>query len=222
MAFYRELVDRLDRSPGIESAAGIMTLPMSGGMTGGAFEVDGRPKAADWVDTLVQYNASTPGYFQAMGIPILRGRDFNRQDSATYLPVGIVNDTLARQYFPGQDPIGQRYKDGYDGSWRTIVGVVGSVKHQQPMNPPVPGVYAPHAQWTSSWMTVTVRARGDAAQLTEPARAAVRSLDSELPLLKIRTMREVVTDSLSLQRMLSLLPARNAAKVDPIVALRCE
>jgi predicted permease len=201
-AFYRELVDRLHRSPGVESAAAIMTLPMSQGMTGGAFEVEGRPKAADWVDTLVQYNASTPGYFQALGIPILRGRDFNQQDSATSLPVGIVNDTLARQYFPGQDPIGQRYKDTYDGSWRTIVGVVGSVKHQQPMNPPVPGVYAPHNQWVSRWMTITVRARGDAAELTSTARAAVNSLDHDLPLLKVRTMREVVSDSLSEQRLL--------------------
>jgi predicted permease len=202
VAFYRDLVEHLDHSPGVESAAGIMTLPMSRGMTGGAFEVKGRPKAADWVDTLVQYNASTPGYFQAMGIPILRGRDFNRQDSATSLQVGIVNDTLARQYFPGQDPIGQRYKDGYDGSWRAIVGVVGSVKHQQPMNPPIPGVYAPHEQWAASWMTVTVRARGDAAQLTETVRAVVHSLDSDLPLLKVRTMREVVSDSLSEQRLL--------------------
>ena len=201
-AFYQDLVDRLDNSAGVESAAGIMTLPMTGGMTGGAFEVEGRPKAADWVDTMVQYNASTPGYFHALGIPILRGRDFNRQDSATSLRVGIVNDTLARQYFPGQDPIGQRYKDDYDGSWRTIVGVVGSVKHQQPMKPAVPGVYAPHAQWSSNWMTVTVRARGDAAQLTETARGAVHGLDGDLPLLKVRTMHEVVSDSLSQQRLL--------------------
>lgn len=202
VAFYRDLVDRLDHSPGVESAAGIMTLPMTGEMTGGAFQVEGRPKAADWVDTMVQYNASTPGYFQAMGIPILRGRDFNQQDSAASLRVGIVNDTLARQYFPGQDPIGQLYKDDYDGSWRTIVGVVGSVKHQQPMKPPVPGVYAPHAQWTSSWMTMTVRARGEAAQLTETARAAVHTLDPDLPLLKVRTMREAISDSLSEHRLL--------------------
>jgi putative ABC transport system permease protein len=137
-----------------------------------------------------------------MGIPILRGRDFNQQDSASSLSVGIVNDTLARQYFPGQDPLGQRYKDDYDGKWRTIVGVVGSVKHQQPMKPPVPGVYAPHAQWTSSWMTVTVRAHGDAAALTNSARAAVHGLDPDLPLVKVRTMRQVVSDSIAEQRLL--------------------
>jgi len=137
-----------------------------------------------------------------MGIPFLRGRDFNEQDTEASLPVGIVNDTLARQFFPGQDPIGQRYKDAYDGQWRTIVGVVGSVKHQQPMNPSVPGLFCPHAQAPSRWMWITVRTRGDAAQLTETARAAVHALDHDVPLLKVRTMSEVVSDSLSVPRLL--------------------
>jgi predicted permease len=202
-AFYRDLLDRLRSSPGVESAAGISSLPMTGGMQSGAFEVQGRTKAADWVDTMVQYSKSTPGYFGAMGIPLLRGRDFNALDTDASLPVAIVNDTLARQYFPGQDPIGQRYKDAYDGKLRTIVGVVGSVKHQQPMNPSVPGVFCPHAQAPTLWMWITVRARGDAAQLTDTARTAVRSLDRDLPLLKVRTMREVVSDSLASVRLLT-------------------
>jgi len=200
--FYRNLVDRLNSSPGVEAAAGVSTLPMTGGMQGGAFEVQGRPKAADWVDTSVQYSRSTPGYFRTMGIPILRGRDFDERDTEASLPVGIVNDTLARQFFAGQDPIGQRYKDAYDGKWRTIVGVVGSVKSQQPMNPPVPGLFCPHAQSPSNWMWITLRARGDEAELTGMARAAVHGLDPDLPLLKIRTMREVVSDSLSGTRLL--------------------
>jgi putative ABC transport system permease protein len=200
--FYRNLVDRLNSSPGVEASSGVSTLPMTGGMQGGAFEVQGRPKAADWVDTSVQYSRSTPGYFRTMGIPVLRGRDFDERDTEASLPVGIVNDTLARRFFPGQDPIGQRYKDAYDGKWRTIVGVVGSVKSQQPMNPPVPGLFCPHAQSPSNWMWITLRARGDEADLTGMARAAVHSLDPDLPLLKIRTMQEVVSDSLSGTRLL--------------------
>ena len=201
-AFYRDLLDRLQNSPGIEAVAGISTLPMTGGMQGGGFQVEGRPKAADWVDMMVQYNHSTPGYFRTMGIPILRGRDFDERDTGTSPPVAIVNDTLARQYFPGEDPIGHRYQDAYDGKWRTIVGVVGSVKSQQPMNPPVPGVFCPHAQSPSRWMWITARARGDAAQLIETARTAVHNLDRDLPLLKVRTMREVISDSLSVPRLL--------------------
>ena len=204
-AFYRDLLERLKNSPGVETAAGVSTLPMTAGMTGGSFQVDGRPKAPDWVDTLVQYNISTPGYFGAMGIPILRGRDFNEQDSEASLPVAIVNDALARQYFPNEDPIGHRYRDDYDGKWRTIVGVAASIQHQQPTKPPMPGVYSPHAQSPSNSMWITVRGRGDAAQLTETARAAVRAQDRDLPLLKIRTLREVVGDSLTESRLVASL-----------------
>jgi predicted permease len=204
-AFYGDLLERLKNSAGVEAAAGVMTLPMTGGMTGGAFQVEGRPKAPDWVDTLVQYNVSTPGYFGAMGIPILRGRDFNEQDNGASLPVAIVNDALARQYFPKEDPIGRRYRDDYDGKWRTIVGVAANIQNQQPTKPPVPGVYAPHAQWPSNSMWITVRGRGDAAQSTATARAAVRELDGDLPLLKIRTMREVVGDSLTESRLVASL-----------------
>jgi putative ABC transport system permease protein len=203
--FYRGLLERMKNSPGVEAAAGVMTLPMTGGMTGGAFQVEGRPKAPDWVDTLVQYNVSTPGYFGAMGIPILRGRDFNEQDNGASLPVAIVNDALARQYFPHEDPIGHRYRDDYDGKWRTIVGVAANIQNQQPTKPPVPGVYAPHAQWPSNSMWITVRGRGEAAQLTATARSAVYELDGDLPLLKIRTMREVVGDSLTESRLVASL-----------------
>jgi putative ABC transport system permease protein len=201
-SFYQTLLDRLGHAPGVSGAAAVGTLPMTGSLTGGAFQVEGRAKAADWVDTMVEYNKSTPGYFQTVGIPLLRGRDFNAQDTATSLPVGIVNETLARQYFPGQDPIGQRYRDDYDGQWRTIVGVVASVKHQQPTQPPMAGLYCPHAQSPSLWMWVTVRAQGDAAQLSATTRAAVHDLDGDLPLLELRTMREVISDSLSEPRLL--------------------
>jgi putative ABC transport system permease protein len=200
--FYRDLLGRLSNSPGVEAAAAVSDLPMTGGMSSGAFQVEDRPKASDWVDTMVQYSKSTPGYFRAMGIPILHGRDFNKQDTESSLPVGIVNDTLARQFFPDEDPVGHRYLDAYGGKWRTIVGVVASVNHQQPMNPPTAGVFCPHAQSPSRWMWIAVRGRGDAAQLTETARTAVRSLDRDLPLLSVRTMREVISDSLSEPRLL--------------------
>lgn len=205
IGFYRDVIAQLRNSAGVESAAAVMTLPMNGGMTGGAFEVEGRPKASDWVDTLVQYNAVTDEYFRTMGIPLLRGRDFDPNDTSNSSAVAIVNDTLARQYFPGQNPIGHRYRDVYSGQWRTIVGVVGSVKHQQPMKPPFPGVYAPATQWASNWMWVTVRSRGDAAEITTTARAVVQKLDGDLPLIKIRSMRGVVSDSVPIPRLLMQL-----------------
>jgi putative ABC transport system permease protein len=200
--FYRSLLDRLNHTPGILSAAGTDTLPMTGGMQGGAFLLDDRPKPPNWRENMVQYNASSPGYFATMGIPVLRGRDFNDQDTGSSLPVGIVNEELARQYFPGQDPVGRRYRDDYDGKWRTIVGVVGSVKHQQPMNPPMPGVDAPLSQWPSTWTWIVIRGRGDASSVIATARQVVRQLNPDLPLVKVRTMRQVVSDSLMAPRLL--------------------
>jgi len=119
------------------------------------------------------------------------------------VPVAIVNDMLARQFFPNEDPIGRRFKDDYDGKWRTIVGVVGSYKHQQPMKAPVPGVYRPLAQAPDTGMWMTLRTQGDPTQLAAAAREIVRSLDRDVPVLKLRSMPEVVADSLSEPRLLT-------------------
>jgi len=202
-SFYTELLDRLRTSPGVDGAATVLTLPMTGGITGGGFQIEGRPKAADWVDTLVQYNISSPGFFGVMGIPLVRGRDFNERDTGAAVPVAIVNDILARRFFPNEDPIGRRFKDDYDGKWRTIVGVVGSYKHQQPMKAAVPGVYRPLVQIPDTGMWITLRTRGDPTQLAVTARGIVRGLDRDVPVLKLRTMREVVADSLSEPRLLT-------------------
>lgn len=201
--FYEELLATLRAMPGVNAAAAVSTLPMTGDFTGGSFEIEGRPKPADWVDTMVQYNASSPGFFRLMGVPLLRGRDFDERDSAAALPVAIINDILAQEFFPNKDPIGHKFKDDYDGKLRTIVGVVSSFKHQQPMYDAVPMVYAPYAQKAYGSMWVTVRATGDLAKLAASVRGAVRELDRDVPVLKLRSMRQVVADSLSKTTLLA-------------------
>ncbi len=201
--FYRDLLERLRSAPGVDTAALVDTLPMTGGMTGGGFQIEGRPKASDWVDTLVQYNGSTPGFFRALGIPLLRGRDFDDRDETTSLPVAIINDTLARQFFPNEDPIGRKYRDDYDGKWRAIVGIVGSYKSQQPMRPPIPAVFRPLAQTGLGWEWVTARTSGDPERLAGSVRAIVRAIDSDVPVLQLRTMQQVVSDSLSQSRLMT-------------------
>ena len=210
-AFYEELLARLRAMPGVSAAAAVDTLPMTGSYTGGGFQIEGRPKAADWVDTMVQYNASTPGYFGLMGIPLMRGRDFEERDTAAALPVAIINDKLAGRFFPDEDPIGHKFKDDYDGKWRTIIGVVGSFKHQQPMHSAVPMVYAPYTQKGYGSVWVTVRTAGDPAKLAASVRGAVRELDRDVPVLKLRSMRQVVADSLSEPQMLASFLAGFAA-----------
>jgi len=202
-AFYQELLVGLRAVPGVKAAAAVDTLPMTGGYTGGAFQIEGRPKAADWVDTMVQYSVSTPGYFGLMGIPLVRGRDFEESDTGAALPVAIINDKLAQHFFPSEDPIGHKFKDEYDGKWRTIIGVVGSFKHQTPMHNAVPMVYAPYEQKAYGSMWVTVRTTGDPAKLAASVRGAVRELDRDVPVLKLRSMQQVVADSLLEHRLLA-------------------
>ncbi|MGE5326988.1 MAG: ADOP family duplicated permease [Deltaproteobacteria bacterium] len=202
-AFFGNLLDRLRTSPGIDSAAAVMTLPMTGAMTGGAFQIEGRPKAPDWVDTLVQYNIASPGFFRSMGISLQQGRDFNEHDTATSLPVAIINDALARRFFPNEDPIGQRYKDSYDRKIRTIVGVVASYKHQQPTRDAFAMTFSPLTQSPSKFMWVTVRTQGDPAKVASAVRGIVGASDRDLPVLKMQTMRQVVADSLSQPELLA-------------------
>ena len=201
--FYDELFSRLKAAPGVVDVAGVMTLPMTGGYTGGAVEIEGRPKPSDWMDTESEYNICTPGYFGTMGIPLLRGRDFEQHDATNALPVAVVNDTFARRYFPGEDAIGHRYTDTYDHKLRTIIGVVGSFRHQQPMQGPVPMVYGPYAQSPSGWRRIVVRTTGDPAALGALVRGTVRALDRDLPVLKLQTMKQVVSDSVSEQRLVA-------------------
>ena len=200
--FFQYLLERLNASQQIEAAAAVGTLPLTSGMAGGAFMLDERPKPPNWREHMVQYNASTPGYFGSMGIPILQGRDFNAQDTWKSVPVGIINSTLARQYFPNQNPLGRRYRDDYDGKWRTIVGVAGDVANQQPTREPIPGVYSPHSQSPVSSMWIVLRSRNSAGSVVALARRTVQQLDPDLPLSKMRTMRQVVADALSAPRLL--------------------
>ncbi len=203
-SFYGELLSRLRASPGVQSAAAVMTLPMTGGYSGSRFEIEGRPTPADLEGARAQDNISTPGYFRTMGIPLLLGRDFDERDTATSPPVMIITQEFARRFFPNEDPIGKRIQTR---DWRTIVGVVGSVKHQQPWRLPQPMMYVPHAQDPGGFMWVTVRTVGDPEKLATALRGTVRSLDRDLPVLSMRTMREVVSDSVNEPRLLALFLA---------------
>lgn len=198
--FFDELLSSLRSLPSVYSAAAVITLPMTGGYSSSRFEIEGHPEPADLERTRAQNNISTPGYFRTIGIPLLRGRDLDDSDNAKSLPVMIINQEFARRFFPNEDPIGKRIQTR---DWRTVVGVVGSVKHQQPWRPPEPMMYIPFAQEPAGSMWVAVRTAGDPQKLATAVRGTVRSLDPDLPLLSMRTMREVISDSVNEPRLLA-------------------
>lgn len=203
-AFYQELLTKLRAAPGVDAAGAVATLPMTGEHSGGRFEIEGRPKPTDWLDVSAQYNSATPGYFRTMGMPLLRGRDFDERDTAASPLVVVIDQTLARRYFPNEDPVGRKIKVAE--KWRTIAGIVGAVNSQQPMHPPVPQIYFPYAQPFGGVQWVTVRTAGDPAKLSAGVVQIVRALDRDVPVLHLRTMGQVVSDSLSEPRlMMSLL-----------------
>ncbi len=200
--FYSDLLQLLRRTPAVRSASAVATLPMTGGYSGGDIEIEGHPRPDDWMRMNAQDNICAPDYFRTMGIPLLRGRDFDERDTVASLRVTIINDTFARRYFPNDDPVGMRIKYQRSG-WLTVIGVAGSVKHQQPTRSPVPMIYFPHSQSASGRMWVVISTSGSPTVLGAASREAVRSIDASLPVLHLRTMKEVVGDSLSGSRLLT-------------------
>ena len=207
-AFLHDVREHLSVLPGIGAAGLVSVLPFDGSGFGGPFSIEGRPFDASGAPPVANYRAMSPGYLEAMGIPILRGRDFAEGDGAQAPPVVVVNDVLARRFLAGEDPIGRRIKLGGPGSprpWRTIVGVAGAVGDDSPARPPRPEMYVPDAQEPPRAMALVVRSQAEPMALLPAVRAAVRAVDPDQPLANVRTMDTVIAASVSDRRFSMLL-----------------
>ena len=200
-AFYQQVVQRLQVLPGVQVAGAVSRLPLAGGNSSRSFNIPGDEKS---------YNAdirvSTPDYFRAMGIPLLKGRVFSDSDIRSSLNVAIVNEVLARTVFPGQDPIGKQITNfGPDNLTLQIVGVVGNVRHAGLDAQPHAEIYQllGQAQWPS--MFVTMRSATSAMSLTSAAQGAVWSVNKDVPLANIHTMHELISNSVQRRRFSMLL-----------------
>jgi putative ABC transport system permease protein len=208
--FFAELEAKARALPGVESAAITSMLPLTGVRWTSDFTVAGwRPDQAGFE---VGHKEVTPDYFKTMGIPLLRGRAFTAADGKDAPRVVLINQALAEQYFPGQDPVGQRivFDKVPDSSsvWRTIVGVVGN-EHQEALSTePKIEFVTPAAQNDRSTMHLVIRTTGDPGTLGGPIRALIAALDPDLAISQITTMDEIRSQSLARQRfMLTLLLA---------------
>jgi len=199
--FYRRLLERVRGTAGVRSASAAFPLPLSGDGVKTAFAIDGRliKPSERPVTTL---HIVDRDYFHTLGIPLLSGREFSAQDDAAEAAaVVIISQKLAKQFFPGEDPIGRRIKLGIstgdkDAPMRVVVGVVGDVKAEGLSAASIPESYVPYAQLPFAPMSVVVRTATAPADIVPTLTSEVQSVDSALPLLHVKTLDEYVDDSI--------------------------
>ncbi|MEM7350749.1 MAG: ABC transporter permease [Acidobacteriota bacterium] len=201
--FYADLVERLARHPGVESAATISSLPLSGSDSDVTITVEGLPPAQPGDEPAAWYRQITPGYFATLGIRTVQGRSLEAGDRADTAPVVMVNETLARRYFAGADPIGRRLKLGGPDSqrpWREIVGVVADIHARNLARPPVDEIYLAQAQMPTRQTNVILRlAEGQTGALAL-VRAEVDGLDANLPVGAPVALDQLVARSVAIPR----------------------
>lgn len=210
--FHREVVERVRRVPGVISAAAIRGLPFSGNGGSVLFSLPERPETAEDPNLRAQYNTVDPYTFQAMAIPLLRGRNFNEQDRAGAPPVAIVNRRLAERYWPGQDPVGRQLalRDEPTGQV-TIVGVVGDIRHWGLDETELPQIYRPQAQDEHIFNTLVARTAGQPMLLARAVTEAVWAVDPQQPVWKVRTLESLIDRSVRGRRfVLQLMLAYSA------------
>lgn len=207
-AFYSELLERVRNLPGIQSAGLTAYLPLSGADNGWAFFIEGRPPLPVGVYNMAKYRPVSPGYFETIGIPLLRGRAFNTADNENAPLVVIINASMARSYWGQENPVGQHLRFG-GPTQRTVVGVVGDVHHESLDGELSPEMYVPFTQIpnTERRPTIVVRTAMDPASVTAGLRNAVSGIDSALPLDQVETMEQLVSASVGQPRFRTTLLA---------------
>jgi len=195
-AFQRELLGRVRGIPGVQSAAFTAYLPLSGTDSSWAFDIEGRPEKPPGVYDITNYRPVSADYFETVGIPVQRGRSFDPADNEDSPLVVVVNESMARTYWNQQNPVGQRVRFS-DQRWRTIVGVVGNVRHESLGTKPEPEMYIPYGQIANveSRPTIVLRASIEPTSLTGALRKAVSEVDASVPLDQIETMKQIVSVS---------------------------
>ncbi|MDP6372144.1 MAG: ABC transporter permease [Vicinamibacterales bacterium] len=203
--FYRRTLERVRALPGVQAAGAISSLPMSGVGGNGSFAIEDVPIAPDAAAPHGDPRATTPGYFEAMGIELLRGRYLTERDREGAPLTVVVDDEMVRRYFPDQDPIGRRLTFFFDSApgepnWREIVGVVRNVKHSNLEADPRMQIYYTAAQTPVGAMFVALRTSVDPETTFTAVRGAVQAEDPGLPLFNIQTMDQRVSASLGVRR----------------------
>jgi putative ABC transport system permease protein len=204
--FFRDYTERVQRMPGVAAAGAVMFPPVTPSGFGGSFTIYGRPPNAD--EGNAQVRSATPGYMEALSIPLKAGRFFTAQDTGSGARVAIVSETAARRYWPGENPVGKQIRVHVNEPSRMpreIVGVVGDVRTRGMEIDPVPVIYTPHTQYGPESMTMVVRGSGDAAALLPDLKSALGTLAPGVAIGRARSMDDLVSASVAQPRFRTLL-----------------
>jgi putative ABC transport system permease protein len=205
--FWDELRDRLEAVPGVDRAGVVSWLPLT--VTSWSSDFSARGWPADRFGVEIVHREVSPGYFEALRVPLIRGRLIDETDQYGARPVVVINAEVARRWFANEDPVGKEIAfdraPDENSRWQTIVGVVGSERQAGMARPAEPEVFAPLAQSVSSVAFVVVRGRGEASALAPALRRVVAALDANLAVARVRTMDDVRTASTTRQRFLMVL-----------------
>ncbi len=197
--FYEEVLRRIEALPGVVAACITKGLPLSEDDYGWFIQIEGQPPQPSYMKTISQFRHVSAKYFRAMGIELLDGRPFNEGDTYDGKLVGIINETFARRFLAGENPIGKRVNGGGRG-WVEIVGVVKDSKFTAIHEEPVPEMYAPYFQGFTPEMSIVVRAASDPMSLAGAIRNEVLAVDKDQPIAQIQTMADRISSSVARPR----------------------
>jgi predicted permease len=201
--FYRELLTRVRRLPGVESAGTASILPLGGGIGWGSITIEGRAAANGQEQIQADQRVAGAGYFETMKVPLAAGRYFGEQDTADSLKVAVIDENMARTYWPDTDAVGQRFKRGSaddEAPWLTVVGVVADVKQYALDTDSRVTFYTPHAQSPSGTMYVVARTSVEPSSLAAAVTKEARAVEPNVPVFDVKTMGQRLSDSLARRR----------------------
>jgi putative ABC transport system permease protein len=210
VSFFERLTDRMRSLPGVLSVGGVMGLPLSGMRFNISFKVEGRPEAAPGQQPSMEVRVATADYFRTLGVPLKRGRVFTDADTAETPRVVILSEAAAAKFFPDEDPIGKRIEMGWSREDESraggeVIGIVGDVKELGLDAEFPPEIYLPMRQWPVGRMAMVARTAVPPMSLADEVKEVVRELDANLPVNAIRSVEEVVAESIAQPRFYMLL-----------------
>jgi predicted permease len=207
-AFFRDVGEHVSRLPGVEAAGAVSSLPLSGSGSSGTTTIDTHAVPPDAASPEGDWHVVTPGFFRAMGIPLISGRYIDERDTDSAPLVAVVDETLAKKYWPNESALGQRLRLGGRRStrpWMTVVGVVRHVRYRTLEAQSRTEVYWPEAQNPTQSLSLAIRTTGDPRALEAAVQKEVRAIDPEQPVYHVRTMEELLHNSLARRRLSMLL-----------------